>query len=255
MVKLISVLKQVYSQAVRAFTFASSRQKEVFYLEGLSSEEVKSQLKAVGLNQDWIFTNFDEALIEQSSQHLWAKAIIERQKAAVPVILLKYLRYYKWRENLFELNKIFRYSDGLKQLKEGVIPHLRLNENAVEILNRIRDKKTDEASVFKKIVYKFLSPVINLVIVTSNCGIVIKLFLDREDTQRRFRDNKILIRSVISNKIGFDEKGNIRGLSHRENIIDINTKKDYIPKNNVVLVDKRDSKLKHSHTHVMLVAT
>jgi NDP-sugar pyrophosphorylase family protein len=91
------------------------------------------------------------------------------------------------------------------------------------------------------------------VIVSSNSGIVIKLFLDRDDIQKRFRDNKIIIRAVVANKMGFDKKGNVNGLSHRQNIIDINTKKDYIPLNNTVLVDKRDSHLKDSHNHVIFV--
>jgi len=246
-------LKEVYFRTARVLKFTSSHKRELCYLEALSPEEVKSQLEAMGLNQDWTFTDFDEAVVKQSSQHLWAKAIIKKKKASFPPIFFKYMHYYKWKENLFELNKIFRYSDGLKELKDAVIPHLTLNENAMEMLNRIRDKRMDKAGTFRKVAYKFFTPAINLVIVSSNIGIVIKLFLDRDDIQRRFRDNKIMIRAVVANKMGFDEKGNINGLSHRENIIDINTKKDYIPQNNIVLVDKRDSNLKHSHNHVIFV--
>lgn len=245
--------KQVYFRMARVLQFICCHKRKLSYLEALSPEEVKSQLEAIGLNEDWTFTDFDEAMIEQSSQHLWAKEIIKKKKVAFPPIFFKYMHYYKWKENLFELNKIFSYSDGLKELKDGVIPHLALNENAMEMLNWIRDKKMDKVGTFKKIVYKFFTPTINLVIVSSNTGIVIKLFLDRDDIQRRFRDSKIMIRAVVANKIGFDKKGNINGLSHRENIIDINTKKDYIPYNNTVLVDKRDSNLKHSHNHVVFV--
>lgn len=246
-------LKEVYSLRTRALSFISSLKRTIFYLQALSAEEVKSKLEAMGLNQDWTFTDFDEAMIEQSSQHLWAKAIIKKKKTAVPRIFLKYIRYYKWRENLFELNKMFKYSDGLKELKNDVIPHLRLNENAIDMLNRIRDEKIDKAGPFKKVVYNFFPPAINLVIVSSNSGIVIKLFLDRQDIQGRFRDNKIMIRAVVANKMAFDEKGSINGLSHKQNIIDINSKKDYIPHNNTVLVDKRDSKLKQSHPNVIFV--
>ncbi|MBW1675833.1 MAG: hypothetical protein JRF30_05685 [Deltaproteobacteria bacterium] len=246
-------LKEVYSLRARALSFISSLKRRIVYLQALSAEEVKSRLEAMGLNQDWTFTDFDEAMIEQSSLHLWAKAIIKKKKTAVPRIFLKYIRYYKWRENLFELNKMFKYSDGLKELKNDVISHLRLNENAIDMLNRIRDEKIDKAGPFKKVVYNFFPPAINLVIVSSNSGIVIKLFLDRQDIQGRFRGNKIMIRAVVANKMAFDEKGSINGLSHKQNIIDINTKKDYIPHNNTVLVDKRDSKLKQSHPNVIFV--
>jgi len=246
-------LKQVYFRTVRALKSISSHNREPSYLEALSAEEVKSQLETMGLNQDWTFTDFDEAMVEQSSQHLWAKAIIKKKKGAFPAIFFKYMQYYKWKENLFELNKIFKYSDGLKELKDGVIPHLTLNENTMEMLNRIRKKKIEKAGTFKKIAYKFFTPAINLVIVSSNSGIIIKLFLDRDDIQRRFIANKIMIRAVVANKMGFDEKGNISGLSHRENIIDINTKKNYIPHNNIVLVDKRDSNLKHTHNRAIFV--
>ena len=245
--------RRVYFRVTRALKFISFQKRKPSYLEALSPEQVKSQLEAMGLNQDWTFTDFDEAMIEQSSQHLWAKEIIKKKRTAFPPIFFKYVHYYKWKENLFELNKIFSYSNGLKELEDGVIPHLTLNENAMEMLNRIRDKKMDKAGTFKKIVYKFFTPAINLVIVSSNSGIVIKLFLDRDDIQRRFRDNKIMIRAVVANKMGFDKKGNVNGLSHRENIIDINTKKDYIPHNNIVLVDKRDINLQHNHNHVVFV--
>ncbi|NVM20171.1 MAG: hypothetical protein HWN68_00135 [Desulfobacterales bacterium] len=247
------LLREIYFLRSCALGFISYLKREIFYLEALPAEEVKSQLEAMGLNRDWTFTDFDEAMIEQSSQHLWARAIIKRKKTAVPSIFLKYIHHYKWRENLFELSKIFRYSHGLEELKDDVIPHLRLNENAMEALKRIRDEKMDKAGPLKKIVYNFFPPAVNLVIVSGNSGTAIKLFLDREDIQRRLRDNKVIVRAVVANKMGFDEKGGIDGLAHRENIIDVNTKKDYIPHNNTVLVDKRDSNLKQSHPYVIFV--
>jgi hypothetical protein len=207
----------------------------------------------MGLNQEWAFSDFDEALIKQSSQHLWAKAIIKRRKKALPRILLKYVCHYKWRENLFEVNKIFRYSNGLEELRKDVIPHLTLNKNAIEILNRIRAQKVDNAGILKKMVYRFFPPAINVVIVSSNAGIVIRLFLDREDIRKRFRDDNIVVQAVVANKMRFDENGSVYGLDHEENIIDVNTKKHYIPRINTVLVDKRDSGLRDSHNTVMLV--
>ena len=245
--------RRVYFRVARALRFIFSHKRKPSYLEALSPEQVKSQLEAMGLNQDWTFTDFDEAMIEQSSQHLWAKEIIRKKKTAFPPIFFKYIHYYKWKENLFELSKIFSYSDGLNELKDGVIPHLTLNENTMEMLNRIRKKKIEKAGTFKKIAYKFFTPAINLVIVSSNSGIIIKLFLDRENVRSRLKENKIRIRAVVANRMGFDEKGNVTGLGHRENIIDVHTKKDYIPSNNTVLADKRDGNLKHTHTHIKFV--
>ncbi len=73
-------LKQVYFRTARALKFISSHKREPSYLEALSPEEVKSQLEIMGLDQDWTFTDFDEAMVEQSSQHLWAKAIIKKKR-------------------------------------------------------------------------------------------------------------------------------------------------------------------------------
>ena len=128
-----------------------------------------------------------------------------------------------------------------------------MNENALGILNRLKEKKIKDAGIFRKMAYRFCLPKTNLVIVSSNCGVVIRLFLDREDIRSRFRENKIRVRAVVANKMGFDEKGNVNGLGHRENIIDVHTKKDYIPNNNTVLADERDGNLKHTHTHVKFV--
>jgi hypothetical protein len=192
-------------------------------------------------------------MIEQSSQSLWAKLIVRKKKASFPLIFSKFVHYYKWRENLYELNKIFRYSDGFKELKEDVVPHLTLNENALRLLEILRKQKIHKASPLKKLLYEFYQPAINLVIVSSNTGTLLKLFLNRENIQKRFRDNTIILRAVVANKMGFDRKSNIIGLDHEENIIDVNTKKDYIPKSNVVFVDKRDRHLKHSHPHAILV--
>jgi hypothetical protein len=245
--------KQSYFRAARTLLFSLYQQREMLQLEALSPEAAQSRLRKIGLNPHWVFTDFDEVVIEQSSQHLWAKTIIQLKKVAVPRIVLKYVRHYKWKENLFELNKIFSYSDGLDQLKNHVIPVLRLNKNIMITLDEIRDAKIGSENSLKKILHKFFLPTINLVIVSSNCGIVIKLFLDREAIRKRFRQNNIVIRAIVANKMRFDEEGNIRGLSHRENIIDVNTKKNYIPEDNTVLVDERDSHLRRSHTHVIFV--
>jgi hypothetical protein len=241
------LLKEGYSKVLCALRVICSRWRGTFFLEALSPEEVKTQLNAVGLKEDWIFADFDETLIEQSSQHLWARAIIKKKKAAVPPILLKYIRYYRWNENLFELNKMFRHSDGLEELRDGVIPRLSLNENALRILNRLKEKKIKDAGIFRKMAYRFFPLTTNLVIISSNCGVVIKLFLDRENIRSRLKENKIRMRAVVANRMGFDEKGNVNGLDHRENIIDVHTKKDYIPNNNTVLADERDRNLKHTH--------
>lgn len=60
------LLKQVYFRTARAVRSIFSHKTEILYLGAISSEEVKSQLEAMGLNQDWTFTDFDEAMIEQS---------------------------------------------------------------------------------------------------------------------------------------------------------------------------------------------
>ena len=245
--------RQSYFRVARAFLLSFYQRGDIPHLEALSTEAAKSHLRTMGLNQHWIFTDFDEAMIEQSSQHLWAKTIMQQKKVALPLVVLKYIRHYKWKENLFELNRIFSYSDGLNQLKNHVIPVLRLNENIMIVLDEMRDVKIDSEKLLKKILHKLLLPPINLVIVSSNCSIVIKLFLDREDIRRRFRQNNIVIRAIVANKMGFDEKGNILGLSHRENIIDVNSKKNYVPEDNTVLVDERDSNLRRSHSHVVFV--
>ena len=248
-----SFLKQGYFKMAHVLQLFYPGKRETLYLQTLSPEEVQSQLKAMGLNREWIFSDFDEVMIEESSQSLWAKIIIRNKTASLPRIFLKYIRYFKWKENLYELNKIFKHSDGLNELKNKIIPHLTLNDNFVKMLSGLREKKIVHASIIGTTVYKYFPPIVNLVIVSSNTGGLIKLFLDREDIQKHLRKNKIIVRAVVANKMGFNGKSNIIGLSHEKNIIDIHTKKNYIPKSNVVLVDKRDSHLKHSHSHTILV--
>ena len=248
-----SSLKQCILRIAHALRDVYSHKREVFYLDAFPPEKVQAQLQAIGLNQHWLFADFDEVMIEQSSQNLWAKLIVRKKKTSFPWIISKYIHYYKWRENLYELNKIFRYSDGIKELKGDVIPLLKLNKNAVRMLDILRKNKIDKAGTLRKFLYKFYQPAVSLVIVSSNTGTLLRLFLNREDIQKHLKDNKIILRAVVANKMGFDRKNNITGLDHEENIIDVNTKKDYIPKNNVVFVDKRDSHLKRSHPYAIFI--
>ena len=249
----LSLLKQGYYKIAQLFQLFYPCKRKTLYLEALSPKEVQSQLKSMGLDRGWIFSDFDEVVIEESSQSLWAKIIIRNKTASLPRIFLKYIRYFKWKENLYELNKIFKYSDGLNELKNKIVLHLTLNDNFVKMLSSLREKKIVQAGIIGKIVYKYFPPIVNLVIVSSNTGGLIKLFLDREDIQKHLRENKIIVQAVVANKMGFNGKSNIIGLCHEKNIIDIDTKKNYIPKSNIVLVDKRDSHLKRSHSHTILV--
>jgi hypothetical protein len=232
--------------------FFRSRRHTCFF-EALSPDETRHRLETMGLNREWAFSDFDEVIIEESSQTVWAKIIIRNHKAVLPRIVSKYLRHYKWKENLYELNKIFKYSEGLNELETKIVPHLTLNENAIKILNSIKKKKLDRAGRCEKIKYKYFQPTINLVIVSSNTGVLIKRFLEREDIRRILRENKIKVRAVVANRLGLNGQRHIIGLGHEKNIIDVYTKKNYIPKSNIVLVDNRDRHLRESHPHAFLV--
>jgi len=251
---LTGKIRNAYLQILQTIKAVFSSRKQPVYLEALSPEQVRSRLEAMGLRKDWVFADFDEVITCQSSQQLWAKKIAKNKKEVFPSIFWKYLHHYKWKENLYELNKIFQYSDGLKELESDVIPLLKFNENAEKALNDLKNKEiAAPTDLFRKLIHRFFRPSLNLVIVSSNTGALIRRFLEREDIRKRLRENRIMVRVVVANKMGLDTKGHVTGLSHKENIIDIHTKKDYIPKNNPVLVDKRDSRLNQSHPNVILV--
>ena len=108
--------KQSFFRAARSRLFSSYKQREIPHLEALSPEAAKSHLETMGLDQHWVFTDFDEVVIEQSSQHLWAKTIIQQKKVVVPRVVLKYVRHFKWKENLFESNQLLMVQ-GTKQTK------------------------------------------------------------------------------------------------------------------------------------------
>ncbi|MBW1963539.1 MAG: hypothetical protein JRJ04_19050, partial [Deltaproteobacteria bacterium] len=172
-------MKKGYLLVLQALKTIWAGGRQTLYLEALPPEQVRCRLEAIGLKQDWVFADFDEVIIHESSQQLWAKRIVKNKKETFPSIFWKYIHHYKWKENLYELNKIFKYSDGMKELEDFIIPHLKFNENAKKILNALRNKDKDSPGFFRKLIHKFFSPWLNLVIVSSNTGAIIKRFLEK----------------------------------------------------------------------------
>ena len=72
-----NLLKQGYFQTTHVPWLFYSDKRKTLYLQALSPKEVQSQLKSMGLDREWIFSDFDEVVIEEPSQTLWAKIIIK----------------------------------------------------------------------------------------------------------------------------------------------------------------------------------